>query len=419
MNKTKTAFLFGLFAIVCLIAPSHILAQESSWPQFLGPNRNGTSEATELINEIPSTGLNEKWRVPGGVGMAAIVVDGEDAVTMARQENQQTVVCLNAETGETKWTAAMAPAYNNAMGNGTRATPTLTKDRVFAFSGEGILAALDRETGKSLWQVNTVKELHGEVAEYGMASSPLVNGDTVYVIVGAPNALVAAYNTTDGKLKWKSGNGLAGYSSPTLLEVAGKSTLLAFSGDRLHAMDPADGSQLWSYPFPTNYNCNIVAPIKIEDDLFLSAGEDHGCVRLKVTPKGDQFEVKEVWSALGKKSPFRNEWQTPIYINGYLYGMDNVGGAGPITHLACIDASNGEMIWRESRYGKGNFTYADGKLFISTIEGQLILAKVDPKGYHPLGKQDLVGMTRQSPSIANGCLYLRDDKEIVCVEVSQ
>ncbi len=56
----------------------------------------------------------------------------------------------------------------------------------------------------------------------------------------------------------------------------------------------------------------------------------------------------------------RSEWQTPILLDGYLYGMDNVGGAGPVTHLTCVHAATGERQWQQTRFGKGNFIAAEG-----------------------------------------------------------
>ncbi len=424
MKKPKRYNTFGMIVVLLIYFTSQGSSElwgqtASSWPQFLGAQRNGTSSETNLIDRIPVDGLPTLWRVAGGVGMSAVVADGSDVVTMVRRAGRQVVLCLDAATGKQKWTYDLAPAYNNAMGNGTRATPTITKDSVVVFSGEGILAAVNRQTGQKLWQVDTLKTLGGEEAEYGMASSPLVVDGKVYVTVGAEQALIAALDLATGKMVWKSGNGATGYSSPVLLNLADQPTVVVFGGEALFGFEPASGKQLWRYDFSTNYNCNIALPIQIGQDLFISAGEDHGSVRLKVSRSGETFSVKEVWSSLGKRSPFRNEWQTSLVIGQHLYGMDNVGGAGPITHLTCIDAGTGELVWREARFGKGNFSFADGKLFIATVKGELVLAKVDSKGYQELGRQPLLSMTRQSPTLCAGKLYLRDDKEIVCVNVAK
>jgi outer membrane protein assembly factor BamB len=97
--------------------------------------------------------------------------------------------------------------------------------------------------------------------------------------------------------------------------------------------------------------------------------------------------------------------------------MDNVGGAGPITHLTCIHAATGERIWQEARFGKGNLIAADGKLFMSTLKGELIVARASPNGYDEIGRTAVIGSTRQASALANGLLYLRDDDDIVCFDV--
>ena len=113
----------------------------------------------------------------------------------------------------------------------------------------------------------------------------------------------------------------------------------------------------------------------------------------------------------------RNEWQTSVVVDGYLYGFDNVGAAGPVTHLSCIEATTGKPVWQEARFGKGNLVLADGKLWITTMKGELVLVKVTPEGYQELGRSRLFGETRQTMSIANGHGYIRDDREVLCIKL--
>jgi outer membrane protein assembly factor BamB len=279
------------------------------------------------------------------------------------------------------------------------------------------LSAHDFENGKSLWSHHVVKELSGKEAEYGMACSPLVVGEQVIVMAGAPKGTLVAYDTKSGKQLWTAGSDPVGYSSPALLKIGGRSQVVAFTGGSALGVDPAKGSVLWRYPFKTNFNCNIATPLDINGNVFLSAGENHGSVLLALKPDADKFAASEVWDSLGPKSVLRNEWQTSMLLDGFLYGMDNVGGAGPITHLTCIDAATGERKWQEARFGKGNLIAADGKLFITTINGELVIARATPERYDELGRATVLGSTRQAPALSNGRLFLRDDKEIVCLDV--
>ena len=91
--------------------------------------------------------------------------------------------------------------------------------------------------------------------------------------------------------------------------------------------------------------------------------------------------------------------------------------AGPVTHLACIEADTGTPVWQKARFGKGNLIAADGKLFLSTMKGELVVLSATPQGFEELGRKTVLGTTRQSPALSSGLLYLRDDKEIVCLDV--
>ena len=106
-----------------------------------------------------------------------------------------------------------------------------------------------------------------------------------------------------------------------------------------------------------------------------------------------------------------------MLLDGQLYGMDNVGGAGPVTHLTCVNATTGERLWQQLRFGKGNLIAADGKPWISTMKGELVLVRATPTAYEELGRAVVSGSTRQAPALAGGLLYLRDDQDIVCLDV--
>lgn len=394
---------------------------KTDWPQFLGPHRNGHSAETGLIDRIPSDGVPVQWRIKGGVGMSGVSVAKGRAVTVAHRDGKQSLLVLNALSGKEQHVVPLAPEYRNSMGNGTRATPTLDEDVAYAFTGEGRLAAVDLSQGTILWQRNVVEELDGAVAEYGMSSSPLLVGDAVVVTVGAKNGTLAAYHKKTGKPLWQAiagkGADTAGYSSPTVLEIGKSRQIVAAEGKAVVGIEPATGELLWRFPYDTNFDCNIAVPLVFNDRVFFSAGENHGSVLLELVSKGKALQPKESWSSQGPQSVMRNEWQTSILLGDYLYGMDNVGGAGPVTHLNCVNLKTGERVWQEKRFGKGNLICAEGKLFVSTMKGELVIVAANPEKFEERGRTTLLGPTRQAPALSNGRLYLRDDEEIVCVDV--
>ena len=419
-RRFKLSAWLGLSSGLLLLLISLSSAAAANWPQHLGPSRNGISAEQGLLKSWPAGGPREVWRAAGGVGSSGLAITGNRLVTMVQRSGNQLVVALDAKSGQQLWEAPLGPSYENPQGNGPRGTPTIAGGYVYAFSGDGILLALELADGKIAWRHDTLRQHKGRPTNYGMACSPLVVGELVIVTIGAPGATVVAYDRESGKTAWTAGQGdPAGYSSPALLNVGGKYQTVVFSGQAAMGLASDSGDVLWRYPYITEFGCNIATPLAVDGGVFLSAGENHGSVLLSLTPNSDTFDITEVWESQGPKSVLRNEWQTSILLEDFLFGMDNVGGAGPITHLTCIEAATGKRQWRERRYGKGNLIAADAKLFISTLRGELVVARANPQKYDELGRKTILGSTRQAPALANGLLYLRDDAEIVCLDVRE
>jgi len=151
------------------------LLTADEWNQFLGPNRNGiVPAAMGLLDSWPAGGPKEVWRVSGGVGMSGMAISGGQLITLVQKSEQQWLVALDALTGKLQWETALAPEYKNAQGDGPRGTPTIAGDRIFAYTGQGILCCLNRANGSLLWSHDVVGELGGKVSEYGMSCSPLL-----------------------------------------------------------------------------------------------------------------------------------------------------------------------------------------------------------------------------------------------------
>ena len=135
-------------AIAITTAARSLSAEESGWPQFLGPNRNGISSETGLMTAWPEAGPGEVWRVQGGAGRSGLVGRGSRVVTMVQRDRKQLVVALDVKDGKEVWTREVSGAYKNQMGgNGPRATPVIADDSVFAYSGDGALIALRFQDG--------------------------------------------------------------------------------------------------------------------------------------------------------------------------------------------------------------------------------------------------------------------------------
>lgn len=409
---------FAVLAVLGVHVALVQIAVAEDWPQLLGPNRTGVSqEAIKLVDEFPASGPKIAWKAAGGVGMSGIAIAAGKCFSMANRDGKQVLFALDRATGKELWAAPLAPAYNNQMGSGPRATPTFDAQRIFTFTGEGILSCVDATNGKLIWQRYSAKDLKAEPSEYGMSCSPLVMGELVVVYAGAENATVVAVDKSTGTPAWTAGTGRAGYSSPTLLTMSGKPQLVALTGKFCLGIEPQTGNVLWDYPFATDYDCNTATPVAIDGKVFISSGENHGSVLLEITPGESKWSAKEVWSSLGTGSSLRSEWQTPLVSGNLLFGFDNVGGAGPVTNLACLEASTGKILWKQMRFGKSNGILADGKLLITTLEGDLVLVRASAAGFEQLAKARVLGKTRQAPAYSDGYVFLRDDASVVCVDL--
>jgi len=412
MPILRISICLTLFCVTC----STTFADD--WPQFLGTARNGVSRETNLIESFPTGGPAVSWRTELGVGMSGVAVVGGTVYTLYQDNEYQYLVALDETTGQQKWKTVVSDAYRNSMGNGPRATPTVAGAMAFVYTADGILAALSVDNGDVKWKVDTLRDLATRPADYGMASSPLVIDDQVVVHVGSHMGTVAAWDVKLGERRWAVGDHPSGYSSPVRRKIHGIDQIVAFAAASVMGISPIDGSELWSYPFETEYDCNIALPVLLnESSLLISAGENHGSTILKLTRKGDDWIAEPTWSSLGKHSVLRAEWQTPVQTDGHMFGLDNIGSAGPVTNLVCVNIDSGEQTWIQKRFGKSNLTLADGKLFISTMSGELVIVRATPDGFQELDRATVLGMTRQAPVIANGHLYLRDDKEVVCIDI--
>jgi outer membrane protein assembly factor BamB len=414
MLKSATSFL--LFAGIISLAGQH--ANGDDWAQFLGPLRNGTSAEKNLIISWPADGPKVVWRTPLGVSMSGVAVANGAAFTMFQDETSQFVVCLNAADGKERWRTPVAPVFENAMGHGPRATPTVADGHVFAFTGEGILAALKADDGKLLWSVDVPKSLKGQPNEYGVSCSPLVTDGLVVIHSGTSSAAVSAFKIADGKLAWQAGKGNAGYSSPVLMTLGGVAQIVSLTAAGAMGLEPASGKQLWSFPYPTEYDCNTASPVQLDDQhILISAGENHGSVIVALVAGKSGTTAESVWLSFGNDSQLRAEWQTPVIHDGHVYGLDNQGSAGPITNLVCVRLKDHKTMWQKNRFGKSNLILADGKLFLTTMEGEVVIVEASPEKFRELGRATIMETTRQAPALANGHLFVRDDKDVICINV--
>ena len=405
-----------LLVAVLLLAPA-IVADElpawktADWPQWRGERQDGVSDETGLASNWPESGPKELWRQPLGEGFSAIsVLDGR-LITQYADAKGAYLVAIDAASGKTVWKVRTGDRFKDSYGNGPRATPTIDGGVVFALDSNGNLVAVDAASGDVRWKHDLQASYGARAPRWGLSGSPLVEGDLVVVQGGGDEGRsVLAFNKKSGKLAWSSRSDKPGYATPFAIDAPGGRQLLLFSGDLLFALDPKDGSTLWEWAWKTDWGVNASTPIWIgPDKLFVATGYQKGSTLLRLTNNDGQRGVEEVW----RNREMRNKFSSSVMVDGKIYGFDE-------GTLKCVDPEKGETLWRQRGLGHGSLMAADGKLFVLSDRGKLVLVQASPEGYGELGAVQLFERkTWTVPTLAGGRLYVRDEQQIVALDVSQ
>ena len=389
-----------------LILQSLVAAQD--WPQILGPGRNGIYTGAPIVASFPRSGPPLLWKRDVGAGFAGPAVSAGKLVFFHRVNNRETVEAMDAASGKTLWTFDYPTSYRDDFGfdEGPRAIPVITGGRVFTHGADGWLHGLDFATGRKLWSVDTRRVFDAPKGYFGVASSPVVDGDRVMVNVGGKSAGIVAFDAGSGKTLWTSTNDEASYSAPVMADIAGQRTAVFFTRTGLLAVDPATGGVRYQCRWRARMaaSVNAAAPIVVKDQIFLSASYGTGAVLLQVANNA----VKPIWS--GDES-MSNHYSTSVYRDGYLYGFEGRQEFGQ--SLRCIEMATGKVMWNVDGFGAGTLLIAGDSLVISRESGELALAPVSPKAFRFNARAQLIpGVVRAYAALADGRYYVRNDRQL-------
>jgi outer membrane protein assembly factor BamB len=398
-------------ALVLVLAPALLAAD---WPQLHGPARDGHSTETKLNWDWPKDGPKVLWKLDAGKGWAAPVIAGGKLVFFHRVGDDEVVLALDPATGKEVWKHSYATKYVDDFNfdNGPRATPTIVANTVFTLGPNGDFTAVELATGKKLWARNLLADYKADKGFFGAACSPLVVADKVLVNVGGKGAGVVAFGAVDGKEVWKSTDDGASYSSPTAAHLDGKPAAVFLTRRGLRALDPATGKSLYDFPFRPRDTASVQAatPLVWKDEIFLTASYATGGVLLSAK-KG---AVEEVWA---NDKTLSSQYTTPVRVGEYLYGTHGRADTGA-THLRCVEWKSGEVKWNEQRFGVASLIAVDGGLLALTESGELVRFDASPDGYKERARAALLTKpTRAAAALADGKLFARDGKTLICVSL--
>jgi outer membrane protein assembly factor BamB len=355
----------------------------ADWPQYRGPSRSGISPET-FSGRFAGGGPRRLWEAQVGVGYAGVAVKGGRAFTTGNVNNTDVVSCLNAANGRVLWQARFPCGAGDIPG--TRATPTIHAGNVYGLTREGLAYCLSAVNGRVVWQQQVGQRTGAPIPKWGFSGSPLISGRLVFYNIGGSGA---ALDKLSGRIVWHSGNGLAGYASPT--PFAGGVAI--FAGKELVAVQAATGRRLWAYPWETSHDVNAADPIFWGSTVFISSNYGRGGALLRIS--GGQ--VSPVW----ENRSMKNHFNTSVLLGGYLYGNSE-------NTLMCLDARTGAEKWGSRGIDKGGLLAVNGKLLVLTGRGELLSVAVNPNAYTELGRaQVLNGTCWTAPSLSAGVVYCR------------
>jgi len=431
----RTGWARAVPAILIATATAYTGSAQTSpgtdWPQWGGPHRNFTSDATGLADAWPASGPPVRWTRPLGLGHSAIVSGAGRLFTLYRPgrevsrkgpwEREEAVIALEAATGKTLWEHRYASEpLNFSYGAGPHATPLVSGDRIFTTGTNKQLFALDAATGRIIWSHDLVKEygapptLARPAVKAGYAISPLAWRDTIIVQAGGPGQAVMAFRQADGALVWKSGDFLVSESSPILIDVAGQPQVVIVAGQAVHGLDPANGEVLWSHPHDTQGDMNNSTPVWSPDGiLVVSSGYDQGTRALRLTRQAAATRVEELWFTNRLKVMFASV----VRIDDHIYGSH--GDFGP-AFLTALDVRTGAIAWQERGFGRSSLVLADGKAILIDEDGDLALLRLTPQGATVLAQTRIFNTTSwTAPTLVGTTLYARDREKVVALELGR
>lgn len=387
-------------------------AEAGDWPHFRGPDWNGISTESSLLDAWPAAGPTKRWEIQLGAGYSGISVVGDTLVTMFDSGKDEVLAAFDVATGKERWRVRTDESYPSDQGNGPRSTPSIADGRVFALGARGRLVAVELASGKTLWKSDLVREHGGRVPQWGVSTEPMVIGGKLIVNAGGDKSRsVIAFDPATGAISWSAGNEPAGYSTPIPINVGGSRQVVIFDARSIAGLSLADGKRLWSHPWTTDWDVHAAAPIFVPPNrVFFSSGYRTGSALLELQGSDREgWSAKEIWASRGLK----NQFSSSVIVGDTIYGFDN-------RTLKAVELATGKDRWKVSGLGHGSLLAADGKLIVLSEQGQLSLAALDPKQWMERSSvQVFSGRTWTVPTLATGTLYVRDANRMIAYEVAK
>lgn len=406
MKKTTplTLFLTLSFAASTLAA---------DWPQWRGPNQDGKSTETGLLNKWPADGPPLAWQSNHlGSGFSSIVVADNKIYSLGDLDDGSYAIALDESNGNLLWKTKIGDAGGHKNYPGPRSTPTVDGGQLFALNQHGDLACLDVKSGEELWTVNLVEDFNGKMMSgWRYSESPLIDGDLVICSPGGEDGTVLALDRKSGKKRWQTEawTDPAGYSTVVIATIDGVRQYIQLTGKSVAGIDPESGDILWRAD-REGKTAVITTPIVQNNIVFVTSAYGIGCNAFQVEKDGDEWSTEELYA----------NKEIANHHGGVILHEDHIFGSSGAT-FRCLDLESGELAFADRSAGKGATVYADGHFYLRGESGPVALIKATPESLVEVSRFDQPDRSDKKawphPVIANGKLYLRDQDLLLCYDV--
>jgi len=426
----RGAICFSLVIMVVGVAvsveadPKLIASGEADWPQWRGPRRDSISGERGLLDAWPAGGPKLLWKATGmGKGWCSPIVTGGRIYIVGDAGSELRIFALGLD-GKVKWRAANGKAWKKAYPGG-RAACCYSEGKIYHMNGHGRVVCLNATGGKEQWAVDILKRFDAKLPTFGISECLLVDGNNLIVTPGGKTATIAALDKKTGKTLWATAapheaKETAGYSSPILVNWAGKRIIIATTSFRAIAVEADGGKLLWTDGLAlTKYACSTI-PVLCGDNLVFvtnTSHNDESSSMLRVSKAVDK--ATKIWT-----QPLRTTCGSSVYVDGNIYVAGGKGqGGGGILGFFRLDARTGKIKAKLPKPLDASMVWADGKLFVQSATGKVLLLKPDGESFKTLGSFDLVRLKGKRkdawahPVLLGGRLYLRYHDTLFCYDV--
>jgi outer membrane protein assembly factor BamB len=356
--------------------------------------------------------LTEGWSAAVGEGYSTPVVGGGRVFVHARRDPDEIVTAFDLASGKPLWSDThRAPftknQYASAMAKGPNATPLLADGRLYTFGVSAVLTAYDAASGKVLWRKDYTKDIDSSKLFCGTAMSPILVDGAIIVHVGDDRGGVfRSFDAVTGAQRWEQAGPGPGYASPVLATIQGEKQIVTMTDKSVVGVSTSTGAILWSYPFPDEWNENIVTPVLAGGTIVVS-GTRKGTLGLAAGRDGAAWKVVEQW-----QSPETAMYMsTPVLHDGVLYGMSTRRKG----QFFALDPATGKTLWMTEGRDAGNahLVIAGGDLVAQLDTGEMIVAPISKTGFtvahrYATGKS----ATYTHPVFTSGGVLVRDQTHL-------